>query len=191
MHRLTNKHSRDSAEPRWLADFQPVFIVGCERSGTTLLASLLDRHSELAVTPETHFIDDIAHSPEKARSVLNNLRHIYPGLVIAVFEPNTGNRTRQSKSAYKDAFRDADTVVVPKLSRLKVDASDPERTFEGDELAETIRESHKEVYYIDDDDKLVDYLTTARGKGDIIAFLGSHGFRWMIEETVKRLGGQE
>lgn len=61
MHRLTNKHSRDSAEPRWLADFQPVFIVGCERSGTTLLASLLDRHSELAVTPETHFLDDIAH----------------------------------------------------------------------------------------------------------------------------------
>jgi hypothetical protein len=35
--------------------FRPVFIVGCERSGTTLLAVVLDRHSEMAVTPETHF----------------------------------------------------------------------------------------------------------------------------------------
>lgn len=37
------------------APFQPVFIVGCERSGTTLLAVLLGRHSQLAITPETHF----------------------------------------------------------------------------------------------------------------------------------------
>lgn len=33
----------------------PVFIVGCDRSGTTLLAALLDRHSQIAVPPETHF----------------------------------------------------------------------------------------------------------------------------------------
>jgi hypothetical protein len=31
------------------------FIVGCPRSGTTLLRWMLDSHSEIAVTPETHF----------------------------------------------------------------------------------------------------------------------------------------
>jgi hypothetical protein len=31
------------------------FIVGCPRSGTTLLRRMLDSHSEIAVTPETHF----------------------------------------------------------------------------------------------------------------------------------------
>jgi hypothetical protein len=36
--------------------FFPTFIVGCERSGTTLLAVMLDRHSQMAVTPETHFL---------------------------------------------------------------------------------------------------------------------------------------
>lgn len=41
-------------------------------------------------------IDDIAHSPEKARSVLANLRSIYRGSIIAVYEPNTGNRTMHS-----------------------------------------------------------------------------------------------
>src|SRR5216684_329671 len=33
-----------------------VFIVGCPRSGTTLLQRLLDAHPQVAVTPETHWI---------------------------------------------------------------------------------------------------------------------------------------
>jgi len=36
--------------------FRPIFVVGPERSGTTLLAALIDRHSQVAVTPETHFL---------------------------------------------------------------------------------------------------------------------------------------
>ncbi|NIP24402.1 hypothetical protein GWN49_04255, partial [Candidatus Bathyarchaeota archaeon] len=34
---------------------EPFFIVGFSRSGTTLLASLLNRHSRICVTPETRF----------------------------------------------------------------------------------------------------------------------------------------
>jgi hypothetical protein len=33
-----------------------VFIVGCPRSGTTLLRRMLDAHPQLAITPETHWI---------------------------------------------------------------------------------------------------------------------------------------
>jgi UDP-N-acetylmuramate: L-alanyl-gamma-D-glutamyl-meso-diaminopimelate ligase len=132
-------------------------------------------------------IDDIAHSPEKARSVLENLRSIYTGLIVAVYEPNIGNRTHQSKADYKEAFANADTVVIPRLSKLKVDASNPDKTFEGEELAQTIRESHKEVHYLEDDQNVVDFLTLGRMPGDVIVFLGSHGFRGMIEETVKKL----
>jgi hypothetical protein len=33
-----------------------VFIVGCPRSGTTLLQRMLDCHSQVAITPETHWI---------------------------------------------------------------------------------------------------------------------------------------
>ncbi|HVT75309.1 MAG TPA: Mur ligase family protein [Candidatus Paceibacterota bacterium] len=135
-------------------------------------------------------IDDIAHSPEKTKSTLAILRSIYPGLIVAVYEPNTGNRTPQSKPLYKDAFKDADTVVIPRLTKLKTDADDPEKTFDGEELADVIRESsHKDTHYIDDDDALVKFITEARGEGDVIAFLGSHGFRGMIEDSVKKLAG--
>lgn len=36
------------------------FIVGCPRSGTTLLSVLLDRHPQLCVLPETAFYDEVA-----------------------------------------------------------------------------------------------------------------------------------
>lgn len=36
--------------------FQPIFIVGVGRSGTSLLQSMLNAHSKIAFTPETHFI---------------------------------------------------------------------------------------------------------------------------------------
>lgn len=40
------------------SDFEPLFIVGCPRSGTTLLSALLDRNSQIAATPETHFFSE-------------------------------------------------------------------------------------------------------------------------------------
>ena len=44
----------------------PFFVVGCPRSGTTLLRCMLDSHRHLAVPPESHFIARLA--PRNARS---------------------------------------------------------------------------------------------------------------------------
>jgi hypothetical protein len=38
--------------------FSPIFIVGAPRSGTTLLAVILDRHPHIAVPPETQFFTE-------------------------------------------------------------------------------------------------------------------------------------
>jgi len=38
-----------------MQDPPPFFIVGCPRSGTTLLRRMLDAHPEIGVAPETHF----------------------------------------------------------------------------------------------------------------------------------------
>jgi hypothetical protein len=42
------------------------FIVGAERSGTTLLRLMLDAHPDLAVPPETHFIARTAEACQDA-----------------------------------------------------------------------------------------------------------------------------
>lgn len=41
-----------------------VFLVGCPRSGTTLLQSLLSAHSRIHSLPETHFFQNLLHSEE-------------------------------------------------------------------------------------------------------------------------------
>jgi UDP-N-acetylmuramate-alanine ligase len=58
---------------------------------------------------------------------------------------------------------------------------------EGQTLANVIAETHQDVHYMQDDEKLIDFLTTKTKEGDAIVFLGSHGFRGMIESLVSRL----
>ncbi len=43
--------SQISEKTRW----PPTFIVGCPRSGTTLLSAILNRHPQICVPPESHF----------------------------------------------------------------------------------------------------------------------------------------
>ncbi|MEK7501408.1 MAG: Mur ligase family protein [Patescibacteria group bacterium] len=134
--------------------------------------------------------DDIAHSPEKASSVLQNLRSIYRGKIIAVFEPNIGGRSRESVTKYDHAFKNADIVIIPRLTKLKVPENETNQPIEGDELAKIIGKTHSDVRYIKDDKNLVTFLKsqsdTSNGH-NVIIFLGSHGFRGMIEETIKEI----
>ncbi|MFZ5610049.1 MAG: sulfotransferase family protein [Pseudomonadota bacterium] len=36
--------------------FDPIFIIGCQRSGTSLLRRIVDSHSRIACPPESHFL---------------------------------------------------------------------------------------------------------------------------------------
>ena len=135
-------------------------------------------------------LDDIAHSPEKASSVLATLRQIYSGKIIALFEPNIGGRSRESAAKYDNAFKDADVVIIPRLTKLKVADDALQQPMEGDELAATISKTHTNTKYIDDDATLVQFLVSNAQKDDCIVFLGSHGFRGMIEEVVKMIDVQ-
>ncbi len=151
------------------------------------LEKRLDPNSPEGARGGVTVFDDIAHSPEKASAVLKELRAIYHGTITAIFEPNIGGRRREALAKYDNAFVSADTVIIPRLTKLKVAENEAEQPIEGDELAATIAKTHANTKHIDNDDELVEFLTAHAKKGDVIAFLGSHGFRGMIEETVKRL----
>lgn len=127
--------------------------------------------------------DDIAHSPVKAKSALNALKKIYTGNIYAIFEPNTGNREKKSAPFYDQAFSDATEVIIPRLTKLKNKEDDT--SLEGDELASIIKKNHANVLYIPEDTELVTHLKNKTQPNDVVVFLGSHGFRGMIEELVK------
>src|SRR3989344_3881863 len=126
--------------------------------------------------------DDLGHSPAKAAATLKTLRAIYPtNKIIAIFEPNTGNRKSQSAPSYNNTFKDADEVIIPLLTKIKVDPKDIDPPFDGEKLAEIISQTHKNVLFISDDKKLIEYAKNNTKKEDVVVFLGSHGFRGMIE----------
>ncbi|MBT4153416.1 MAG: hypothetical protein HOE53_02090 [Candidatus Magasanikbacteria bacterium] len=143
----------------------------------------IKRRLERKPSAERIVFDDIAHSPAKATSTLKTLKSLAPGKLIAVFEPNTGNRQQEALPGYTDAFTDADTVLIPRLTRVKQDPTKP-TVLNGEELAEIIAKSHPNVLHINDDEEVTKWIVTNAGKEDIVTFLGSHGFRGMIDSVL-------
>jgi UDP-N-acetylmuramate: L-alanyl-gamma-D-glutamyl-meso-diaminopimelate ligase len=138
-------------------------------------------------------LDCHAPTAEKAASVLASVREVYDKKIIAVYEPNIGGRQRETASKYDNAFKDADMVLIPRLTKLKVDkekgmsSKENAEPMEGEELFKTISKTHKDCAYLPEDEMVVNFLLSQTKKGDVIVFLGSHGFRGMIEEVVKKL----
>jgi hypothetical protein len=60
---LRNRRLHGRSEPK----FPAPFVVGVGRSGTTLLRMMLDAHPELAIPPETHFINPFIQASGRVR----------------------------------------------------------------------------------------------------------------------------
>jgi hypothetical protein len=102
------------------------------------------------VSADITIIDDIAHSPEKAQAILETIRRIYQGNIVAIFEPNIGGRERAAAHKYQGVFTAADTVYIPRLSKLKTAAENTgELPMDGAALTATIGESHPHAFFIE------------------------------------------
>ncbi|OGH58822.1 MAG: hypothetical protein A2725_03670 [Candidatus Magasanikbacteria bacterium RIFCSPHIGHO2_01_FULL_33_34] len=193
---ISNKDNKYKIETNILGDYQVANITACfamaQIAGIktdTIIKSIksfkgIKRRLEKRYENDIAIIDDIAHSPQKAMSVLKTLKSIYHGQIIAIFEPNTGNRKPASFSGYADAFENADQIIIPRLSKIKIDQNDTETPANGKKLAEIIGQTHHNVKYIENDKELIQYLINNTKKDDCVVFLGSRGFRGMIEQLI-------
>ncbi len=68
-------------------------------------------------------VDDFGVAPSRAINSLKTLKDAYPEhKIISVFEPNSGSRPLDPivfSNMYKDAFDNADEVIIPSLSEFK------------------------------------------------------------------------
>jgi Sulfotransferase family len=87
--------------------FRPVFVVGSERSGTTLLAVLLGRHSSLAMTPETHFFRLVPKGQSES-----SLSH------DQLLDRFLANKTSAELGLNMDALRDRFAACPPNYASL-------------------------------------------------------------------------
>jgi hypothetical protein len=79
------------------ATADPFFIVGYPRSGTTLLSVLLDRHSQIAVCPETNFFTSVCH--------IERASHLTDKADVLVDRFVYGFRTRDLKLDRTELFK--------------------------------------------------------------------------------------
>lgn len=105
------------------------FLVGCVRSGTTLLQSLLAAHPQIASFPESHFIPQITGierrwrrfsgvSPNKARKILYKFLEDIGGEGLGNLIPKYGFLIRH----YTDAFvKILDTMTVNEHKEIWVE----------------------------------------------------------------------
>jgi UDP-N-acetylmuramate-alanine ligase len=132
------------------------------------------------------FINTRPPSQHAPPATLETLRNIYTGKILAVFEPNTGNRQSEAIPQYDHAFARADIVLIPKLTTVKKSANGPE-PIDGTKLKDIISNTHHDTRYIEDDTLLIKEVITEIRPGDVVVFLGSHGFRGMIESLVEQI----
>lgn len=88
-----------------------LFVVGCPRSGTTLLRRMLDAHPELAITPETHWVPEWL---EKRQGVDRN-GLVTPELVQELLGSDRVSKLKVDDDEVRELFRDGEPVSYARL----------------------------------------------------------------------------
>lgn len=115
-------------------------------------------------------IDDYAHHPTEIKATLKAAKAFDHNRVICIFQPHTYSRTRTLWNEFKEAFDDADELILTHIyaAREKFDgATRPE------DLAAQIKERGVNAKFIDDFDDIVKYIKETAAEGDIVFTMGA------------------
>ena len=82
------------------------FVVGMNRSGTTLLRMMLDAHPRLTIPPETHFVPDLIRSVRKDGTPEAACEYSIETLPLSVV-PVTVTLRDRARWASQTAFRNS------------------------------------------------------------------------------------
>lgn len=113
-------------------------------------------------------IDDYAHHPTEIRSTLSAARCRYPDRQIwAVWQPHTYSRTRELINDFKDAFTDADHVIVTEIYASREKHQD----FSSREVVKLMH--HPDVRQIPSLEAVSQYLKEKLRPGDVLLVLSA------------------
>jgi len=127
-------------------------------------------------------VDDYGHHPTEIKTTLDALQKCWPNnRKVVVFQPHRYSRTQALFDEFTRAFYQSDVLLVLPIyaaSELEIDG------VSGQLLSEGIQaHGHKEVFYADQMQDAVAYLTQNLQPGDILLTLGA-GDVWKVGEQV-------
>ena len=135
------------------------------------------------------FVDDYAHLPGEISAVLAAARGSGDGWrrVVAVFQPNRFNRMEMMSSDYRDAFGDADVVV---LTEIYPSGTAPIPGVSGKLVVNAVLDAHPEstMVWMPRRDDLVDYLARNLRVGDVCISMGCGDISTLPDDVQRRRG---
>ncbi len=116
-------------------------------------------------------VDDYGHHPTEIRLTLMTAKAVWPGRLVAIFQPHRYSRTGDLLHAFAHAFAQADVVYVTPIYAAGEDAIEG---VSGAILAERIRATgHPAVHAVENTDVLMAHLMRERQSGDVVITLGA------------------
>jgi UDP-N-acetylmuramate--alanine ligase len=127
------------------------------------------RFEILGVVNEITVVDDYAHHPTEIRATLSTSKLRFPEAEIwTVFQPHTYSRIKALLAAYRGAFGDAAHVIVTDVFGAREEQNG---MISGELVASEIE--HQDVEYVDDFDKIAEFLAQKVQSGDVVVTLSA------------------
>jgi UDP-N-acetylmuramate: L-alanyl-gamma-D-glutamyl-meso-diaminopimelate ligase len=133
-------------------------------------------------------VDDFAHHPTAVRETLNALRLAWPdNRLVVVFEPRTNSSRRAVfQHDYAQVFGAADQVLI--REPVPLENLPPHEQFSAAQLAAALRCNGIMATAFPDTDAILDVLSHASQRGDVVAILSNGGFDGIHERLLTLLG---
>ena len=117
-------------------------------------------------------VDDYAHHPTEIEATLSAAKEAGNHRVICVFQPHRYSRTNLLKDEFAVAFHDADVLF---FTDIYASSENPIEGVDGHLIPGLVKRQHpeKEIYYIENMDKLIQTLYSFIKRGDMIITMGA------------------
>ena len=143
----------------------------------------VQRRLQLKYDGKIKIYDDYAHHPTEVEASLKAIKKTNPERIITVFQPHLYSRTNDFYSEFAESLRESDVLILAKIYPAR------EKEIEG-VSSELIYEEYKkistkEVFYIDEFEKIKARLNSIIEEGDIIIFQGAGDVTNLCDDYVK------
>ncbi|RKY57233.1 MAG: UDP-N-acetylmuramate--L-alanine ligase, partial [Candidatus Latescibacterota bacterium] len=126
-------------------------------------------------------VDDYAHHPSEIRATLQAARLVGRKRIVAVFQPHLYSRTRDFAMLFGRSFLESDLLVVTDVYPAR---EGPLPGVSGELVEDAARKvGHREVYYVEDKEKLAGFVAGLVRPGDMVITMGA-GDIWKVGEAL-------
>jgi UDP-N-acetylmuramate--alanine ligase len=126
-------------------------------------------------------ISDYAHHPTAIKKTIKATHEKYPdSKICCIFQPHQYNRTKKFLIEFGEAFKNAQTVILPDIYKVRDKKEDIE-SIKLDDLAESIRNNGTEVVLKQEYEEIKKYLEDNKNEYDILLVMGA-GDIWKFAE---------